>query len=92
MQDKIGEKLTFKLNIKSMKAITVIQPWAECIVSKGKNVENRQKRTTHRGFIAIHASGTKSQKNILTIVKNGQNLNLYAMKCPMELSWVSLKF
>ena len=37
-------------------AISVKQPWAHAILRKGKNVENRQVNSHHRGFIAIHAS------------------------------------
>ena len=45
-----------KYEIKEMSALSIIQPWAECIVSKGKNVENRSRISHKRGFIAIHAS------------------------------------
>jgi ASCH domain-containing protein len=38
-----------------MKALTVRQPWAELIVSGCKDVENRSRRTFHRGPLAIHA-------------------------------------
>ena len=39
-----------------MKAITVRQPWALCIASGHKNVENRGRPTSYRGEIAIHAA------------------------------------
>lgn len=39
-----------------LKALSIAQPWAECIVSQGKNVENRSWNTKYRGFFAIHAS------------------------------------
>lgn len=38
-----------------MKAITIMQPWAELIASGEKRVENRTWPTRHRGLIAIHA-------------------------------------
>lgn len=38
------------------KALSVAQPWAECIVKHGKNVENRSWNTYYRGYFAIHAS------------------------------------
>lgn len=38
-----------------MRALTVRQPWAHSIIHLGKNVENRSRRTHHRGRIAIHA-------------------------------------
>ena len=41
-----------------LKALSVAQPWAECIVSKGKNVENRSWNTSFRGYFAIHASAS----------------------------------
>lgn len=47
--------------IKLMKALSIAQPWAECIVSKGKNVENRSWSTKQRGFVAIHASASYSK-------------------------------
>lgn len=39
-----------------MKALSVKQPWAEAILSLGKDIENRNWRTTLRETIAIHAS------------------------------------
>ncbi len=47
------------LPIKEMKALSIAQPWAECIVSKGKNIENRSWDTKFRGYVAIHASKSK---------------------------------
>ena len=46
--------------IKELRALSIAQPWAECIVSKGKNVENRSWNTKFRGYFAIHASQSKS--------------------------------
>jgi hypothetical protein len=39
-----------------MKALTVKQPWAWAIVSGYKDVENRSRRTNHRGQLLIHAA------------------------------------
>ncbi|WP_102158695.1 ASCH domain-containing protein [Zhihengliuella halotolerans] len=39
-----------------MKALTVRQPWAWAIISGAKTVENRTRRTHHRGRIAIHVA------------------------------------
>jgi hypothetical protein len=39
-----------------MRALSVAQPWAECIVARGKNVENRTWNTNMRGWFAVHAS------------------------------------
>ena len=51
-----------KSAIKEMRALSVIQPWAHCIVYQGKNVENRPRTTHLRGTIAIHASLKKDQE------------------------------
>lgn len=51
---------TPKKDIKEIKAISVIQPWADVIIHHGKNVENRQKNSHHRGYVAIYASKTKN--------------------------------
>lgn len=41
---------------KQMSALSVAQPWAQCIVQYGKNVENRSKNLLRRGTIAVYAS------------------------------------
>lgn len=41
-----------------MKAITCRQPWADCIASGAKTVENRGRVSSFRGEVAIHASKT----------------------------------
>jgi hypothetical protein len=43
-----------------MRALTVRQPWAHMIAHCGKNVENRSRRTSYRGLLAIHA-GARSR-------------------------------
>ena len=45
--------------ISELKALSIAQPWATCIVSKGKNIENRSWDTKFRGYVAIHASKSK---------------------------------
>lgn len=50
-----------KTALKEMRALSVIQPWAHCILHEGKNVENRPRTTHLRGTIAIHASLKKDQ-------------------------------
>lgn len=44
-----------------MKAISVRQPWAWLIVNGHKDIENRIKRTHHRGPLLIHASCTMTR-------------------------------
>ena len=39
-----------------MKALSIQQPWAWAIIYAGKNIENRPRRTSHRGTFAVHAS------------------------------------
>lgn len=39
-----------------MKAITIRQPWAWCILEAGKNIENRSWNTNYRGRFLIHTS------------------------------------
>jgi len=51
-----------KTKINEMRALSIAQPWAECIVSFGKNIENRSWNTKMRGFFAIHASASKSKE------------------------------
>lgn len=41
-----------------MKALTVHQPWAWLIVNGYKTIENRTRRTSHRGPLLIHAGLT----------------------------------
>lgn len=41
-----------------LRALTVRQPWATCIASGAKTVENRTRPTRHRGRLAIHAGLT----------------------------------
>ena len=39
-----------------MKALSVKQPYADKIIFRGKDIENRTRRTNFRGLAAIHAS------------------------------------
>ena len=48
-----------KNSIKEIRALTIVQPWAQCITDFGKNVENRSWNTHFRGYFAIHASQKK---------------------------------
>jgi hypothetical protein len=40
----------------TLRAISIRQPWAQAILHRGKNVENRPMRTHYRGRILIQAS------------------------------------
>lgn len=59
-----------KKPIKEMRALSVTQPWAECIVSEGKNIENRSWNTKLRGYIAIHASSSFSRDRFDACAEN----------------------
>lgn len=39
-----------------MKALSIRQPWAWCIIHAGKDIENRNWSTSYRGLVLIHAS------------------------------------
>lgn len=48
------------MNLKAMalpvKALSIRQPWAWCIIRAGKDIENRDWPTRYRGAVAIHAA------------------------------------
>jgi hypothetical protein len=55
-----GEVTTrWTATIERLPALSVRQPWAWLIVNGFKDVENRSRRTKHRGPLLIHASLTK---------------------------------
>lgn len=39
-----------------IKALSIRQPWAWCIINAGKDIENRDWPTRYRGAVAIHAA------------------------------------
>lgn len=44
-----------------MKALTILQPWAELIATGQKRIENRVWSTSYRGLLAIHAGKSRSR-------------------------------
>lgn len=44
-----------------MKALSIRQPWAWLILHGGKDIENREWRTSYRGPVLIHASKTMTR-------------------------------
>ncbi|SMC82155.1 ASCH domain-containing protein [Sporomusa malonica] len=54
-----------------MRAITILQPWAELIVRRFKTIETRSWPTKYRGQLAIHA---------------GASLPAYAKACIPEIN------
>jgi hypothetical protein len=47
-----------------LKALSFRQPWANAILSYGKDIENRSWATAVRGTIAIHASQARDTKTV----------------------------
>jgi hypothetical protein len=47
-----------------VRALTVQQPWAWCIVAGGKDVENRTTAWRYRGPLAIHAGQRMSERGL----------------------------
>lgn len=43
---------------KQMTALSIAQPWAQCVIEYGKNVENKTTNLKKRGAIAIYASSS----------------------------------
>lgn len=59
-----------------MKALSIRQPWAGLIVAGIKDIENRSRRTTHRGPLLIHASQRRARRTLAEIAsKYGLSLS-----------------
>lgn len=52
----IDTRALAQASLDAWRGLTVRQPWGSCIASGRKTVENRTRRTSHRGPIAIHTS------------------------------------
>ena len=50
-----------------MKALSVMQPWATLIALGAKHIETRSWHTSHRGQLAIHASGRMNREALLSL-------------------------
>lgn len=59
-----------------MKAISVMQPWAELIVAGHKDIENRSWKTNIRGEILIHASKKFDNSGWAWMVNNWYKVGL----------------
>lgn len=53
-----------------MRALTILQPWADLIMSGAKRVENRTWTTKYRGRFYVHAG--KSREAMVTTEVNGE--------------------
>lgn len=51
-----------------MRALTVKQPWAGAIFSRGKNIENRSWSTHYRGPLLIHA-GARFDREAIEMIR-----------------------
>lgn len=47
----------------TIKAISILQPWASLIAAEAKKIETRSWKTQYRGPLAIHASKAFSKEN-----------------------------
>lgn len=52
----IDTRALAQASLDAWRGLTVRQPWGSCIASGRKTVENRTRRTGHRGPVAIHTS------------------------------------
>jgi len=67
-----------------MRALSLRQPWAWLVVNGYKEIENRSRRTNHRGALLIHASSTTTTlqadlrrvKNEYAVVEISRQLGL----------------
>jgi hypothetical protein len=53
-----------------IKALSIRQPWLSLILFDGKNIENRTRRNSHRGPVALHAS-LNIEKDVLADIVRG---------------------
>ena len=63
------------------RALSIRQPWAYAIIHLGKDVENREWRTAHRGRLYIHAGKTKPTK------REWEIFNSVAVDAGVDTSW-----
>jgi hypothetical protein len=55
----------------SMKALSIRAPWAWAILYAGKDIENRSRRTKHRGLLLVHSSLRKDKAAIAWLRRRG---------------------
>lgn len=53
-----------------LKALSLLQPWANCVLFLGKDVENRSWSTNYRGGFLIHASAGWDKMGEIFVKKN----------------------
>lgn len=57
-----------------MKALSIQQPWAWCIINAGKDIENRKWKTKFRGRVLVHASSHIDLDDIQHLLDKGIRL------------------
>lgn len=65
-----------------MRALTIKQPWAELIIIGLKDVENRSRRTSYRGRLAVHAGLRRVDLDDLNLTAMPKRL-----RRPIEDAW-----
>lgn len=73
-----------------MKALTLKSPNAWAVIHAGKGVENRSRRTRHRGPLAIHAGRTWSQAGIDALKARGLSIGPAHTTAGMVIGTVEL--
>lgn len=72
-----------------MKAISLLQPWAQFCVTGDKRVETRSWNTKHRGALLIHASAS----NKMGVGRDDENKVLYRIRQCVDFgSFLDLPF
>lgn len=71
-----------KGSLKSIRTLSVRQPWATAITSHGKNIENRPRIAKMRGYFAIHASMTKDKNGNFEYLKDQYRISIEPDKVP----------
>lgn len=67
----------------TLRALSVRQPWAHAIVHLGKDIENRQRRHSHRGLTLIHASAGMTGEEWLAGFQFQQSRGLDEKRLPL---------
>jgi hypothetical protein len=81
--DTLSPVIPWTSSLATLPALSVRQPWAWLIVSGLKNIENRPRRTHHRGQLLIHAGlslDSYTEENIEWLE------NRYGVQIPRELN------
>lgn len=64
-------------------ALTIRQPWADCIIWHGKDIENRSWSTSYRGPLIIHAGKAWGRDEKQTQLNLAEDLELSDIGVPL---------